>query len=147
MIERTTYKLKGTLRIDFETDRARLDSFPALESDWNKLLHRLTKADEPLRYHDGDGEEDMLYPFLENQELTVFAVNRNMDETAEVSLDFEGFGELTLAEHMVLNNDDMKAVNSPENPENVVPKKGTGVKDGVVILEPHSYNIVRFYTK
>ena len=62
MIERTTYKLKGTLRIDFETDRARLDSFPALESDWNKLLHRLTKADEPLRYHDGDGEEDMLYP-------------------------------------------------------------------------------------
>ena len=48
MIERTTYKLKGTLRIDFETDRARLDSFPALESDWNKLLHRLTKADEPL---------------------------------------------------------------------------------------------------
>ena len=73
MIERTTYKLKGTLRIDFETDRARLDSFPALESDWNKLLHRLTKADEPLRYHDGDGEEDMLYPFLENQELTVFA--------------------------------------------------------------------------
>ena len=63
------------------------------------------------------------------------------------SLDFEGFGELTLAEHMVLNNDDMKAVNSPENPENVVPKKGTGVKDGVVILEPHSYNIVRFYTK
>lgn len=53
MIERTTYKLKGTLRIDFETDRARLDSFPALESDWNKLLHRLTKADEPLRYHEG----------------------------------------------------------------------------------------------
>ena len=83
----------------------------------------------------------------EKKELTVFAVNRNMDETAEVSLDFEGFGELTLAEHMVLNNDDMKAVNSPENPENVVPKKGTGVKDGVVILEPHSYNIVRFYTK
>ena len=80
----------------------------------------------------------------EKKELTVFAVNRNMDETAEVSLDFEGFGELTLAEHMVLNNDDMKAVNSPEN---VVPKKGTGVKDGVVILEPHSYNIVRFYTK
>lgn len=83
----------------------------------------------------------------EKKELTVFAVNRNMDETAEVSLDFEGFGELTLAEHMVLNNDDMKAVNSPENPENVVPKKGTGVKDGVVTLEPHSYNIVRFYTK
>ena len=74
-------------------------------------------------------------------------MNRNMDEAAEVSLDFEGFGELTLAEHMVLNNDDMKAVNSPENPENVVPKKGSGVKDGVVTLEPHSYNIVRFYTK
>ena len=27
-----------------------------------------------------------------------------------------------------------------------MPKKGTGVKDGVVTLEPHSYNIVRFYT-
>ena len=89
----------------------------------------------------------LIYTLVQKKELTVFAVNRNMDETAEVSLDFEGFGELTLAEHMVLNNDDMKAVNSPENPENVVPKKGTGVKDGVVILEPHSYNIVRFYTK
>ena len=83
----------------------------------------------------------------EKKELTVFIVNRHMEESAEVSLNLEGFGKLTPVEHMVLNHDDMKAVNSPENPENVVPKKGTGVVDGKVVLEPHSYNIVRFYTE
>lgn len=73
MIGRTTYELKGTLRTDFETDRARLDGFPVLENDWNKLLHRLTKTDELLRYRDGGGEEDTLYPLLENQVLSVLA--------------------------------------------------------------------------
>ena len=73
MVERTTYELKGTLRTDFETDRAWLDDFPALERDWNKLLYRLIKADESLRYHDGDGEEDTLCLHFENQVLTVFA--------------------------------------------------------------------------
>lgn len=83
----------------------------------------------------------------EKKELTVFAVNRNMEDSMEVCLDLEGFGDLKLAEHMVLNHEDMKAVNSPEKPENIVPKKGAGVADGKVTLEPHSYNIVRFYTE
>lgn len=73
MIGRTTHEQKGALRTDFETDRAWLDDFPALERDWNKLLYRLIKAGESLRYHDGDGEEDTLCLLFENQVLPVFA--------------------------------------------------------------------------
>ncbi len=80
----------------------------------------------------------------EKGELTVFAVNRNLREPVPVTLDLQGFGSLSLAEHKVLTNDDMKAVNSPENPENVVPKEGAGVENGRVELEPHSYNMLRF---
>ncbi|UVP00475.1 hypothetical protein NXV86_11360 [Bacteroides sp. BFG-257] len=70
MIERMPYELKGMLCMDFETDCAELDDFPVLESDWNRLLHRLIKAGASPRY--GDGEEDILRPLLENQVLTVF---------------------------------------------------------------------------
>ena len=71
IIERTTYELKGTLRTDFEIGRARLDDFLVLESDWNRLLHRLIKAGVFLHY--GDGEEDTLCLNFENQVLTVLA--------------------------------------------------------------------------
>ncbi len=81
----------------------------------------------------------------ERGELTVFAVNRNMDEQMDVSLNLEEFGQFKCVEHMVLNHDDMKATNSLEHPDNVVPHKGSGAAEGVVTLEPHSYNMIRFY--
>ncbi len=80
----------------------------------------------------------------EEGELTVFAVNRNLKEAVPMTLDLQGFGKLSPVEHKVLTNDDMKAVNSPENPGNVVPKDGAGVENGRVELEPHSYNMLRF---
>lgn len=80
----------------------------------------------------------------ESGELTVFAVNRHLEESAELSLNIEGFEGLSLIEHKVLNHEDLKAVNSPENPDVVKVTDGTGINEGVLSLEPHSYNMIRF---
>lgn len=63
----------GTLRTDYETDRAQPDSFPAMDSEWQRLLHRLTKASEGIVYREDDGREGTLTPLLANQALTVIA--------------------------------------------------------------------------
>ena len=60
----------GMFRTYFEIECTRLDEFPALENDWNRLLHSLIKVGASHRY--GDGEEDALHPMLENHVLTVF---------------------------------------------------------------------------
>ena len=80
----------------------------------------------------------------ERRELTLFAVNRNLEEAVELTLDLQGFGQLALLEHSVLTHEDMKAVNSPEKPDEVAPKNGSGVTGNTVVLEPHSYNVLRF---
>lgn len=83
----------------------------------------------------------------EENELTIFAVNRNLEEGVNMQLELTGFEHLELAEHKVLNHEDMKAANSPEEPEKIVPGEGAGVCDNVVTLEPHSYNMIRFFVK
>ena len=45
----------------------------------------------------------------ENDALTIFAVNKSLDEDMEVSCDLRQFEGCRLAEHIVLTNDDMKA--------------------------------------
>ncbi len=75
--------------------------------------------------------------------LTIFAVNRSLDEAAELTLDLRSFGKLTLKEHQVLVHDDLKAVNTEKNPDNVVPKALKPEK-GAVVLPKASWNVLRF---
>ena len=81
--------------------------------------------------------------------VTVFAVNRDLSEDVLLSLDLRSFGDLKLKEHLVLHNDDVKAVNTEENPDNVVPVPAPvacGEEDGKlqVKLQPISWNVLRF---
>ena len=50
----TNGRHSGTLRTDYETDRARLDDFPALECDWQQELYRLGEASGNIRYREND---------------------------------------------------------------------------------------------
>lgn len=63
----------GTLRTDYEADRARLDGFEALTADTDRLLHRLVRASRTVPYRDADGGEGTPAPLLENHVLTVLA--------------------------------------------------------------------------
>ena len=77
--------------------------------------------------------------------LTVFAVNRNLGEDNALSLDLRAFGDMRMVSHSVLHNDDMKAVNTELNPDNVLPREITpDYNDGKVILPAASWNVMRF---
>ena len=58
------------------------------------------------------------------------------------------FGDLKLDSHIVLHHDDVKAVNTAENPDCVVPAPGPGGKvehgRGSVTIPALSWNVLRF---
>ncbi len=77
---------------------------------------------------------------LENgTELTILAVNRSLNEDAELELDLQGYGKLSLLEHSQLYHEDLKAVNTAAQPEQVKPEAGDGKT-----LRRHSWNLLRY---
>lgn len=79
--------------------------------------------------------------------VTIFAVNRDLKEDIALEADLRAFGELKVLEHIVLHHDDVKAVNTEENPDNVAPHAGKGGQlDGGhlnVVLPSLSWNVIR----
>ena len=80
--------------------------------------------------------------------VTVFSVNRDMAEDFQLDIDLRSFGEMRLAEHILLHHDDVKAVNTETNPDNVSPVAGPGgsVDAGraQVKVPALSWNVIRF---
>lgn len=80
--------------------------------------------------------------------VTVFCVNRDMEEDFQLEIDLSSFGPLSVKEHLVLHHDDVKAVNTEENPNNVSPVPGPGgvVENGKATLRipALSWNVIRF---
>ena len=83
----------------------------------------------------------------EDGSVTIFAINRDMQEDVLLTADLRDFGELKVAEHIVLHHDDVKAVNTEENPNNVLPAAGeTGRMDQgrlEIALPALSWNVIR----
>jgi alpha-N-arabinofuranosidase len=79
--------------------------------------------------------------------LTVFAVNRDMQDAIPLECDLRAFGPLKIAEHIVLHHDDVKAENTEAAPDTVKPVKGRNGKmdDGklTVKLPSLSWNVIR----
>lgn len=83
----------------------------------------------------------------ENEELVIFAVNRDMEGPLLLEMDIRDFKGYHLFEHLVLEHEDIKAVNDKNNPFNVVPhNRGiTSIEDGKasIILNRLSWNTIR----
>ena len=108
-------------------------------------------------YYDPRGAQDLFYPVeapylkasvvADDTGVTLFLLNRNLDEGLTVSVDARGFGHLTVKEATELQHKDLKAINDKQNPLRVqpVPLKGIKTGDGTVSLElkPASWNVVR----
>ena len=79
--------------------------------------------------------------------VTVFAVNRDMQEDLVVSVDLRAFSLKKVEEHILLHHDDVKAVNTEDNPMNVAPVSlpGTAIEDGslTIQLPALSWNVIR----
>lgn len=81
-----------------------------------------------------------------DEELTIFAVNRNINEDMELVTDLRSMEGYQLVEHIVLENNDMKACNSAAG-ENVVPTTVSRSKvdsgNMTSVLAKASWNVIR----
>jgi len=79
--------------------------------------------------------------------LTLFAVNRDMKEDIRLTCDLRAFGALRPEEHILLHHDDVKAVNTEADPDNVKPVKGMNGKIDkgmlTVMIPALSWNVIR----
>ena len=80
--------------------------------------------------------------------VSVFCVNRDMTEDFALDIDLRSFGGMRLAEHITLHHDDVKAVNTETDPDNVKPVPGPGgTVDGghaQIRVPALSWNVIRF---
>lgn len=86
----------------------------------------------------------------ESGEVTIFAVNRHLEESLLFEADLRSLGHCTLIEHIVLENSDLKAVNTVADPGRVQPhNKGNAAVSGSKIsanLSKASWNVIRLQT-
>ena len=84
----------------------------------------------------------------EADELTIFAVNRDLEEPLILEGRLGNFEGYRVVEHITLTHLDLKAVNTEDNPDNVVPKRNGDAKlDGQLLtatLPKASWNVIRF---
>lgn len=75
-------------------------------------------------------------------EISIFAVNRSLEDNIELNIAFDDMENYKLNEHIELNHTDLKAVNSINNPDNIKPvSKNTSNE---IVLSPHSWNVLKF---
>lgn len=83
----------------------------------------------------------------ENEEVTVFAVNRNINEDVTFEINLSNFEDYNVEEVVVLEHDDLFAVNSAAG-EKVAPRKNANYSfaDGIfeMNLKKISWNVIRF---
>jgi len=83
----------------------------------------------------------------ESGELTVFAVNKNLEEEIKLSGDLRQYDRISVKEHLVLTHSDLKMTNTEACPEAVVPVNNGNaqIKEGRLqaILKPKSWNVIR----
>jgi alpha-L-arabinofuranosidase len=112
-------------------------------------------------YYDPRGKEDLNYPLPEvpylklaavrgDGTLTLFALNRHLDEPMKLDVSARGFGELTLDRAKTLCNDDLHAANTRDEPDRVRPEALSVVelRDGglVATLPPASWTVLHMRT-
>lgn len=82
----------------------------------------------------------------EKQEVTIFVVNRSLSENLTLECNIESFENYHLLEHIVLESDDLKAVNTLERSPIVPHSGGTSeVDDGILtsLVNKASWNVIR----
>lgn len=83
----------------------------------------------------------------ENDEVTVFAVNKDLQDSTLCECDLRSFGNYRVAEHIVLEHPDVKAANTMDNPHRVVPhQKGNAMVEAGTLkaaLSKLSWNVIR----
>ena len=87
----------------------------------------------------------------DDKTLTVFAVNKSLDEDMELVCDLHQYKDYEVVRHIVMTHEDLDAVNTEENPNNVLPHEGGVSKndngDFKAVLGARSWNVIRLAKK
>lgn len=76
--------------------------------------------------------------------VTIFAVNRDLEEGCVLDCDLRSFGSFSSMTHSVLHHDDMKAVNTEDKPDTVKPVMVEAPVAGEpIVLPAASWNVIR----
>jgi alpha-N-arabinofuranosidase len=111
-------------------------------------------------YFDPRGKDDLYFampavPYLKTAAvedpstgaLTIFALNRHLEEAMPLEVVLKDFGTPTLVEALQLRHDNLKATNTKEQPDNVAPTalKGVSLSSNRIqaTLAPASWNMIR----
>ena len=98
--------------------------------------HECVSDVEAIATHDPDAKT-----------LTVFAVNRDLTETIQLDCDIRDFPDYRIIEHITLESDDLRAVNSFESGEAVKPSScgSSSIENGslTAMLNKASWNVIR----
>lgn len=98
-----------------------------------------------------DTEEIKEIPYLdcvavlneEGEELTVFAINRSLEESLELQVELRELEDYEFIEHSVLFHENLHAVNTAEHPDTVTPR----LIEQESLLPKHSWNMIRYRKK
>lgn len=78
----------------------------------------------------------------DGNEITIFAVNRSLDEACDLNIATLGYDDYSLTQHIAMEGDDLKAVNTADSPDNVIPVEKAISEN--ISLSPHSWNMLIF---
>jgi len=124
------------------------------------LRTRVSSPTYSTVYYDPRGTSELRFPMpdvpylklsvvdnVEEGTVTLFALNRNLEETLTVETQVRGFGALSLDEAHELRHSDLKATNTKDRPDEIRPAPLQGVEitgDRVrARLAPASWNVIR----
>jgi alpha-N-arabinofuranosidase len=115
----------------------------------------LSSISEGDRYDSRHGEAAVVDAVAthdpETGDLTVFAINRSIDGPVILSLDTSAFVDVTAVEHSVLADPDVRAANTAEQPDRVVPRSAPlparSEAGFEASLDQSSWNVLRFSTQ
>jgi alpha-N-arabinofuranosidase len=87
----------------------------------------------------------------EAEELVVFAVNKDLQESATLEMELRQFCDYQLVEHVVLHHEDLYAVNTEAAPNTVAPTlcPDSRIENGMLhaVLQEKSWNMLRMKRK
>lgn len=108
------------------------------------LLPRLVAEKADTAHYSDVPMVDAAATQAEDGSVTIFAVNRELQDDTLLTLDLRAFDKLELAEHIVLAHEDFKAVNTEDKPDNVAPRTAalTKLAEGIK-LPKASWNVIR----
>ena len=108
------------------------------------LLPQITCEKFDTKHYNDVPVVDAAAVLNEDGGVTIFAVNRDLKEDVALDCDLRSFGDLRVVSHTVLHHDDMKAINTESNPNEVKPVEVGAPKPGEAVLLPAaSWNVIR----